>query len=120
MGLDSGPAMMTLFDPEPAERFPPAQAHSATSVLAAAAIAPHRATQRDRILAYLAMYPSTDQELAQRLGMDPSSVRPRRIELERDGLVTGFGSRRTASGRLAKVWGCTDVWYGHRGEGPEG
>jgi hypothetical protein len=38
------------------------------------------------------------------LGMNPSTQRPRRIELERRGLVVKDGTRKTSSGRMAVVW----------------
>lgn len=48
---------------------------------------------------------STDEEIAHALGMNPSTARPRRIELERRGLIRKAGhGRRTSSGRQAAVW----------------
>lgn len=57
-----------------------------------------------RVLEHLAWRPSTDEEIANELAMNPSTVRPRRIELVRIGLVVEDGTRRTASGRMATVW----------------
>ncbi len=58
-----------------------------------------------RVLAYLEQHgPATDEEIATGLGMNPSTQRPRRIELERFGLVVKDGTRRTSSGRMACVW----------------
>lgn len=57
-----------------------------------------------RVLEHLAWRPSTDEEIANELAMNPSTVRPRRIELVRLGLVVEDGTRRTASGRMATVW----------------
>ena len=58
-----------------------------------------------RVLAYLEQHgPATDEEIATGLGMNPSTQRPRRIELERFGLVVKDGTRRTSSGRMAVVW----------------
>ncbi len=91
---------------------PPAQSHSATSIAAAEQIRPHVQTMRDRVLDALKTRPMTDQELATALGMDGSSVRPRRIELERANLVTSCGSRLTSSGRKARVWMATNYAYG--------
>jgi predicted ArsR family transcriptional regulator len=48
--------------------------------------------------------PSTDEQIATGLGMNPSTERPRRIELARRGLVIEAGVRKTASGRKATVW----------------
>ena len=57
-----------------------------------------------RVLEFIAWRPSTDEEIATELSMNPSTVRPRRIELVRRGLVVQDGTRRTASGRMATVW----------------
>ena len=47
----------------------------------------------------------TDQELQEGLGMDPSTERPRRVELMDRGLICDSGeTRRTRSGRRAVVW----------------
>ena len=60
-----------------------------------------------RVLEHIAWRPSTDEEIATELAMNPSTVRPRRIELVRRGLVVEAGTRRTASGRMATVWKAT-------------
>lgn len=89
-----------------------------TSREAAEAIRPVAATMRDRIA--LAVYAAgadgaTDQELAERLGMDPSTVRPRRGELVAAGRLADLGERRqTKAGRRAIVWHST-VWAAHAG-----
>ena len=59
-----------------------------------------------RVLELLQATPGglTDEEMQRRLGMNPSTQRPRRIELARRGLVVADGTRKTASGRLATVW----------------
>jgi hypothetical protein len=49
----------------------------------------------------------TDEEQQAALVMNPSTQRPRRIELVRRGLVVEYGTRRTASGRMATVWKAT-------------
>jgi hypothetical protein len=58
------------------------------------------------VLAYIAGRGDgcTDEEIARALGMNPSTARPRRIELARRGLVVEAGTRRTTSGRMASVW----------------
>jgi hypothetical protein len=80
---------------------------SATSAAAADSLGPQalNAMQR-RVLALLEATPDglTDEEMQTRLGMNPSTQRPRRIELARRGLVVECGTRRTASGRMATVW----------------
>ena len=83
----------------------PSVAGSLTSALAADSLGSKtlNALQR-RVLEHIAHRPSTDEEIATQLAMNPSTVRPRRIELVRRGLVVEDGTRRTASGRMACVW----------------
>ena len=85
----------------------PAVRGSATSAPAAHSLGPAalNAMQR-RVLELLQATPEglTDEEMARRLAMNPSTQRPRRIELARRGLVVTCGTRRTASGRNADVW----------------
>jgi hypothetical protein len=80
---------------------------SITSAKAADSLGPAtlNAMQR-RVLALLQATPEglTDEEMQQRLEMNPSTQRPRRIELARRGLVVETGTRKTASGRMATVW----------------
>jgi len=80
---------------------------SATSAAAADSLGPAtlNALQR-RVLELLAAWPQglTDEEMQHKLGMNPSTQRPRRIELARRGLVVEAGMRKTASGRMATVW----------------
>lgn len=59
-----------------------------------------------RVLEFLRSRPegATDEEMQRGLGMNPSTQRPRRIELARRGLVVEAGTRRTSSGRSASVW----------------
>jgi predicted ArsR family transcriptional regulator len=80
---------------------------SMTSAQAADSLAPAtlNAMQR-RVLELLQATPDglTDEEMQRRLGMNPSTQRPRRIELARRGMVVEAGTRKTASGRNASVW----------------
>jgi hypothetical protein len=78
---------------------------SATSAAAADSLGPAtlNAMQR-RVYEFICWRPSTDEEIAHELGMNPSTVRPRRIELARRGLLAEAGKRRTESGRMATVW----------------
>jgi hypothetical protein len=46
----------------------------------------------------------TDEEMQTRLGMNPSTQRPRRGELADAGLIVRCGVRKTASNRNADVW----------------
>lgn len=86
----------------------PAQRHSAPSVEAAADQTPAKqATQRARILELLAASgPLTDQEIAERTGINPDAVRPRRVRLVEDGLVVAVDENgRTRAGKGATRWG---------------
>jgi predicted ArsR family transcriptional regulator len=62
-----------------------------------------------RVLSLLQATPGglTDEEMQRRLGMNPSTQRPRRIELARRGFVVADGTRKTSSGRWAVVWRVT-------------
>lgn len=92
----------TLFDD------PPAQEHSGTSVAAAEAIKPTAA--RLRQLVYDAIAASgaegmTDEEMLDAVELQPSTGRPRRVELVQAGKVVSSGrTRETKSGRKATVW----------------
>ena len=86
---------------------PPAQQHSRTSRLAAQEAKPRAGTQRHRVLMMLRNWPVgvTDEEMQDELKMNPSTQRPRRIELVTAGLVKDSGAtRRTRSDRQAVVW----------------
>ena len=83
----------------------PYQSHSATSAEAAERAEPRAGTQRAVLLALLRAAPigMTDEEM--QAWMQPSTQRPRRVELVNAGLVEDSGDRmRTRSGRLATVW----------------
>jgi transcription initiation factor IIE alpha subunit len=81
---------------------------SATSAAAADSLRPAalNAMQR-RVYEFICRRPSTDEEIADELSMNPSTVRPRRGELARRGLIVEAGTRRTASGRMATIWKAT-------------
>ena len=85
----------------------PAQRHSPTSCEAAEAIEKPAESLRGRVWGYLAGCPlgATDEEMQRGLGMNPSTQRPRRIELVDAGKVRDSGhTRPTSSGRKATVW----------------
>jgi hypothetical protein len=84
----------------------PYQRHSVTSLQAALAALPAAAPQRDRVLACVrACGPVTDEAIADLLGMNPSTARPRRIELQRAGLIAEADELvPTRAGRLAVAW----------------
>jgi hypothetical protein len=85
----------------------PAARGSITSAQAADSLGQQtlNALQR-RVLELLKATPEglTDEEMQRRLGMNPSTQRPRRIELARRGMVVEAGTRKTVSGRNASVW----------------
>jgi transcription initiation factor IIE alpha subunit len=84
-----------------------AQEHSETSVAAAEAVGSSAATLRGLVLSYIRIRGeegATDEEIAIALDMNPSTARPRRVELERAGLIKKSGHRPNRSGRLATVW----------------
>jgi predicted ArsR family transcriptional regulator len=78
---------------------------SATSAAAADSLTPKTVNAMQlRVYEFLCRTPSTDEEIADELSMNPSTVRPRRGELARRGLIVEAGTRRTASGRMATIW----------------
>jgi len=86
----------------------PYQPHSVTSADAALRAEPRAGTDRANILLRFQRWAEsgwTDEELAAVLDMNPSTLRPRRIELVRQGWVKDSGrTRKTRSGRSATVW----------------
>ena len=81
--------------------------HGKTAYAAAKQIESVSGAQRKSVYRALLEAPAglTDEEIQIILHMDPSSERPRRVELQRDGLVVDSGrTRLTASGRKATVW----------------
>ena len=82
---------------------------SATSAAAADSLGPETLNRLHRlVLAWLEQHgPATDEEIARELGLNPSTARPRRIELTRRGLVQQAGEKRTSSGRKASAWQAT-------------
>jgi hypothetical protein len=86
----------------------PFERHSPTSFDAAKAIEPKAGTLRKKLLAKLREFPIyglTDQQMQCMTNMDPSTQRPRRIELLNAKLIEDSGTTRaTASGRQAVVW----------------
>ncbi len=95
--------------PEPSTNTPGkvGREHPETAKKAADRIQPATGTQRQRVLTALAEVTDgmTDEELQSVLTMNPSSQRPRRIELVEQGWVEDSGTRRkTTSGTEAIVW----------------
>lgn len=103
----------------------PHQAHSETSRAAAAAYLPHARTARERVYWTIAESPDglTDEEVQDALDMNPSTQRPRRVELVEIGIVEDSGrTRPTRSGMEAVVWVQRDPPqpYPHDWRKPEG
>jgi hypothetical protein len=98
--------------------------HNAPETSALAAIATKSRTGEDRVTVLLAIYHDgwivlphggrargglTLDEIANRTGLIANTVRPRRKELERSGLVVDSGLRRSSNmGKPAVVWCLTD------------
>ena len=82
--------------------------HGATAHEAADRIEGASGKQRAAVLAEIIRSGElgrTDGELAEMLDLNPSSARPRRIELVEAGLIVDSGrTRKTASGRASVVW----------------
>ena len=80
--------------------------HPVTSHLAAIEIKGISGIQRRQVYDCLILHGGmTDAEIQSTLGLDPSSERPRRVELVDSGHVMDSGkTRATASGRQAVVW----------------
>jgi hypothetical protein len=86
---------------------PPSVAGSVTSAAAADSLDGDTLTYlQRRVFELLKATPGglTDEEMADLLAMNPSTQRPRRLELEGLGLVVEAGTRKNRSGRAATVW----------------
>lgn len=78
---------------------------SATSHHAALAVAEKLPRRRREVFDFIAAHPGcTDEQIADGMGLDGSSVRPRRQELEKAGLITEDGHGTTRAGNLAVRW----------------
>jgi hypothetical protein len=83
----------------------PFQAHSSTSREAAREARGIAPTARERVFKIIAAYgPITDEGICVWLEMNPSTVRPRRVELQRLGLIHAHGVGLTKAGRKAVTW----------------
>ena len=87
---------------------PPFQGHSPTSRAAAQQIASPARSLKSRVHDFIARRGDsgcTDEEIQIALEMNPSTQRPRRVDLVRDGVGEDSGrQRKTRSGRNATVW----------------
>lgn len=86
----------------------PYQRHSVTSRAAAASVEPNAAAWLGRVLKCIRNAGSrglTDEEQQHILDLNPSTQRPRRVDLVSRRLVVDSGVKRpTVSGRQAVVW----------------
>jgi transcription initiation factor IIE alpha subunit len=83
-----------------------------TSSAAAESVKPRSGTDRARVLEFIqaaGKRGATDEEIQNALAINPSTQRPRRIELLEARLIQPGGVRKTASGRNAVVWVLTGV-----------
>jgi transcription initiation factor IIE alpha subunit len=93
------------------EAHPPYVPSSDTSYAAARSVRHSAPAQREAVFATLyARGPSTAEELEIILGLAGNSIRPRLVELRRDGRVVDTGRRRrTQSQRYAVVWAVAEI-----------
>lgn len=84
----------------------PYQPHSETSREAAEELEPKASTLRAKVLDYIRKTGRvTDEQLQEALNMNPSTQRPRRVELVKMGLICDSGTTAiTRSGRRAVLW----------------
>jgi len=86
----------------------PYQRHSETSMAAAVQAEPSVKTWLGAVLIWLRLQDdtgATDEEMQERMNINPSTQRPRRGDLVNRGLVVDSGrTRPTRSGRKATVW----------------
>lgn len=77
-----------------------------TTLEAYDAIIPHLSTLQSTVYCAIlrASQGLTDNEICSVTGIGGSTVRPRRIELERMGLIMGVGVRKGINGRSSIVW----------------
>jgi len=91
------------------------QPHSPTSTAAAVAIEDKAGTLRRKVRDYLlscGAEGATDEQIQNALQMNPSTQRPRRIELVEARKVLDSGkTRKTLSGRAATVWIASEFVY---------
>jgi hypothetical protein len=86
------------------------QAHSDTSREAAERIEPTAGTLRRKVLDYMRVVrEATDERMQDELRLNPSTQRPRRIELVASGHLRDSGrTALTKSGRKAVLWEIVD------------
>jgi hypothetical protein len=78
---------------------------AATRREAEAKIAPKRNKLREEVYECIRDHgPITDEQIATLTKMNPSTSRPRRLELEKAGRIEAAGVSRTTAGRRAVAW----------------
>lgn len=78
---------------------------SDTSKAAAVSMGKAAKQMRQQVLECIQLLgPMTDEQVQDLLKMNPSTERPRRIELVQLGLVLPYGKSTTRSGRVAITW----------------
>ncbi len=90
--------------PAATDSLPPHQPLSATSRAAAESVRHLAPTARERVLTALVDHTLTDEEISHVTGISLNTVRPRRVELVREGRIRKVGRRPTESGRMADTW----------------
>lgn len=82
------------------------QVHSRESYDAAISMMDSAENLRGRVFRFIRSMPegATDEQIQHGLDMNPSTQRPRRVELAEMGVICSEGKRETASGRSAAVW----------------
>jgi transcription initiation factor IIE alpha subunit len=76
-----------------------------TSIKSYKAIKTVAATKREEVYSALQKHgPMTDEQIQEVTGMNPSTERPRRIELEEARRVVAAGVGHTKAGRKAFIW----------------
>lgn len=95
----------TLLEKLRASKSLPYQPHSITSKKAATSMEGGAASIRYRVLTEIRNHgPLSDEQVQDRLSLNPSTERPRRIELFKAGLIEKAGVTKTKSGRSAVRW----------------
>ena len=84
----------------------PFQTHSLTSYEAALALAGSSTSLKAKVMEWLIVNgPVTDKQMQEGLNMEGSTQRPRRVELQKAGLVTEIDRVKQTNGRNATRWG---------------
>lgn len=78
---------------------------SDASIEAAEKIEPSRSRLCQEVFETIKQFgPATDEQIAYYAQMNPSTARPRRLELQREGLIVPAGYGKSKAGRKAQLW----------------